>query len=409
MLDSTSAEVVRVRQDEKETLATRLYRALAAGDREGLEEILHPGFEGRTTEGLPLALGGTYAGPDAMRREFWGRIARSYHAQAEPAEFGHLDDGRLLVTGRYTGEARESGGKLDARFVHLLRFAEGRVAALDQLTDSARWTEALAPEPGPPTVDFSLADGLAEVRLNRPDARNAIDQAMVDDLYAVAQRLATDPGVRAVLITGNGPAFTVGGDIAFFARHTGAGLPATLRRMISPYHETLRILSRLDAPVVCAVHGAVAGGGLGLLYCADIVLAAEDTRFTAGFTGLGLSGDGGNSWFLPRLVGPRRAAEFYLEQRVLGAAEAAQWGLVTRVLPAGALAEEALAVARRLAAGPTRAYGEIRRLLRDSWSATLSEQLADETDAICRTAGTADSSEAVAAFLDRRTPTFQGR
>jgi 2-(1,2-epoxy-1,2-dihydrophenyl)acetyl-CoA isomerase len=159
---------------------------------------------------------------------------------------------------------------------------------------------------------------------------------------------------------------------------------------------------------VVAVHGSVAGGGLGLLYSADIALAAEGTKFATGFTKLGLSGDGGNSWFLPRLVGPRRAAEFYLEHRVLDAAEAADWGLVTRVVPADELQDQALDVVRKLAQGPTRAYGEIRRLLRDSWTATLPEQLAAETEAISRTGATGDASGAVSSFLARTTPIFQG-
>ncbi|GGN19927.1 hypothetical protein GCM10011578_050040 [Streptomyces fuscichromogenes] len=398
-----------MQRDEKEAVAAELYRALARSDRKRLDEILHPAFEGRTTEGLPLGLGGTYRGPDAMRREFWGRIARSYDARAEPAEYRHLDDGHLLVTGRYVGEARQGGGKLDAEFLHLLSFAERRITGLVQLTDSARWAAALQTGQTLSALDLRVADGLAQIRLDRPHVRNAFDQTTADDLYEVAQRLAADPDVRAVLITGNGPALTVGGDIAVFADNAGAGLPGKLRRMISPYHEALRLLSRLDAPIVCAAHGAVAGGGLGLLYCADIVLAAEGTKFASGFTAIGLSGDGGNSWFLPRLVGPRRAAEFYLEQRVLDAHEAAEWGLVTRVLPAAELADEALAVARRLAAGPTRAHGEIRRLLRDSWSATLSEQLTAEGDAVARTAATSDASAAVAAFIDKRKPIFQGR
>ncbi|MEU0209583.1 enoyl-CoA hydratase-related protein [Streptomyces canus] len=398
-----------VRHDGKEAVAAELYRALAHGDRERLDRILHPEFEGRTTEGLPLGLGGTYTGSDAMRRGFWGRIARSYDARAEPVGFRHLEDGDLLVTGRYVGEARQGGGKLDAEFSHLLTFEGERITGLVQLTDSARWSEALGTDRALSTVDLRVTDGLAELRLDRPHVRNALDQAMADDLCEAAQRLAADQDVRAVLITGDGPAFTVGGDIAVFADNAGAGLPGALGRMISPYHEALRLLSRLDAPIVCAAHGAVAGGGLGLLYCADIVLAAEGTKFASGFTSLGLSGDGGNSWFLPRLVGPRRAAEFYFEQRVLDAHEAVEWGLATRVLPAGELAEEALAVARRLADGPTRAHGEIRRLLRETWSATLAEQLAAEADAIARTARTSDASAAVAAFIDKRKPTFQGR
>jgi len=390
-----------------EQLARRLYPALASGDRDALDELLHPAFEGHATEGLPLDLGGDYHGPDAMRREFWGRIGRSYRARAEPAEFAFLEDGRLLVTGRYTGEAR-AGGALDAEFVHVLSFADGRICGLTQLTDSGRWQEALGTR-NLEALRFTVADGVGVLRLNRPQARNALNRTVADELYEVALRAAARTDMRALLIAGEGPAFTVGGDISAFAQAGPGELPAVLRRMTGPYHQALRIFAALDVPIVAAVHGAVAGGGLGLLYVADIAFAAEGTKFATGFTGLGLSGDGGNSWFLPRLVGLRRAVELYYEQRVLDAREAAEWGLVSHVVPGDVLQEQAAAAARKLADGPTRAYGEIRRLLRDSWSSTLSDQLGAETEAIARAGATSDAERAVAAYLAKSTPTFDGR
>jgi len=393
-----------------EELARRLYRALASGDRQALEEVLHPSFTGHTTEGLPLGLGGDYQGPQAMRREFWGRIGSSFVARAEPEEFGFLEDGRLLVRGRYTGKARAGDAPLDAEFMHVVSFADGRIRELVQLTDSARWNEALD-RPGQVlrTVDFTVTDGLGEIRLNRPEARNALNQQAADELYEVALRCAATPELRALLITGEGPALTVGGDIAEIGNHATKDLPAVLRRMTTPYHEALRIFSELKAPVVTAAHGAVAGGGLGLVCVADIAFAAEGTKFATGFAALGLSGDGGNSWFLPRLIGLRRAQQMYLEQRVLNAQEAAEWGLVTDVVAPDELEDRARATAQRLAEGPTEAYGAMRRLLAGSWSATLPEQLAAETEAITRTATTADAREGVAAFLTKSTPTFRGR
>lgn len=400
-----------VDRDTAVSLATELYRALAEGDRQRLDELLHPDFEGRTTAGLPLDLGGTYHGPDAMRRRFWGRVAENYVARAEPAEFGLLDDGRLVVTGRYTGTAI-SGNELDAEFVHVLSFAADMISGLTQITDSRRWADALTGdqrEGGSRTVEYTVTDGVGHLRLNRPDARNAIDATVADELCEAARQCADDPGMRALLITGNGPAFTVGGDVSAFGQADTGELPSVLRRMIAPYHEALRTLANLDVPIVAAVHGSVAGGGLGLLYSADIALAAESTRFATGFAALGLSGDGGNSWFLPRLVGLRRAAELYFEQRVLDAHEAAEWGLLSRVVPADELETESTAIARKLAHGPTRAYGEIRKLLRDSYSATLPEQLTAETEAIARTAATDDARCAAESFLRQSTPTFQGR
>jgi 2-(1,2-epoxy-1,2-dihydrophenyl)acetyl-CoA isomerase len=405
-------------------IAADLYRALADGDRTRLAELLHPGFEGRVTAGLPLGLGGVYRGPDAMCRDFWGRIARSYIARAVPSEFCLLPDGRLMVTGRYAGTAR-SGGILDAEFVHFLMFTDGQISGLVQLTDSARWASALAASPAeasPPesgcagqvahvlaTVDYSAAGGLGVIRLNRPAARNAINEAFAADFAEAVRRCAADASVRALLICGNGPSFTVGGDVAMLAGTEPGELPEKLRQLTTSYHASLQVLDSLPVPVVAAVRGAVAGGGLGLIYVADVVIAATGTKFAAGFGGLGLSGDGSGTWFVPRLVGARRAAEFYLEQRVLTADEAASWGLITRVVPAAELAAEAERTARQLAAGPTRAWSELRTLLRRSDETSLGDQLAAETAAQCRTAGTRDAGHAIASFLAKTRPAFDGQ
>jgi 2-(1,2-epoxy-1,2-dihydrophenyl)acetyl-CoA isomerase len=264
-----------------------------------------------------------------------------------------------------------------------------------------------ATEPGA-AVEFSVADGLAVIRLNRPAARNAIDQALADDLAEAVQRCAADSAIRALLICANGPAFTVGGDVAMLAKIGPAELPGDLRRLTAGYHAALQILDRLEVPVVAAVHGAVAGGGLGLIYVADVVIAAAGTRFATGFSGLGLSGDGGGTWFLPRLVGLRRAAELYFGQRVLDADEAADWGLISRVVPATDLAAEAERTARQLAAGPTRAFGEIRTLLRRAHEVSLGDQLQAEAAALSRTAGTQDAARAIDSFLAKSTPEFRG-
>jgi 2-(1,2-epoxy-1,2-dihydrophenyl)acetyl-CoA isomerase len=181
-----------------------------------------------------------------------------------------------------------------------------------------------------------------------------------------------------------------------------------MRRITSTYHATLQVLDRLPVPVVAAVHGAVAGGGLGLVYVADVVLAAESTRFAAGFAGLGLSVDSGGTWFLPRLIGTRRAAELCLGQRVLSAREAAEWGLISRVVRDEDLTAEAETAARALAAGPTRALGEIRTLLRRSPDADLGDQLRAESEALARTGATRDAAHGIASFMAKATPGFEG-
>ena len=257
-------------------------------------------------------------------------------------------------------------------------------------------------------VSFTVTAGVAHLRLIRADARNAIDPAMRDALAEAATACATDPTARVLLISADGPAFTVGGDLRHFASHTD-DLAAAMATMIPSYHQTLARLANLDLPVVCAVQGAVAGGGLGLAWVADFLLAADDAVFATAFAQIGLSGDGSSSWFLPRLVGLRRAQELLLGGRTLNAAEALEWGLVTRVVPRAELAAEASTLATRLAAGPTVALAQMRHLLRRSWGASLETQLAAEFSAMDTCSRSPDAREGITAFVARRPPQFTGR
>jgi 2-(1,2-epoxy-1,2-dihydrophenyl)acetyl-CoA isomerase len=256
-------------------------------------------------------------------------------------------------------------------------------------------------------AELTVEDTVAHLRLVRAGAGNAIDPDMVRALEDVVARCASDAEVRALLISAEGRAFTVGGDLDHFAARLNR-LPEELDEMIASYHATLLRLAELPVPVVCAVHGGVGGGGLGLLWCADVVLAADDAKLATGFARLGLSGDGGSSWWLPRLVGMPRARELLVRGRVLSAAEAADWGLVSRVVPRDRLEEEARTVAQELAVGPTAALAEMRRLLARSGSAPLAEGLAAEREACVRCGATADAREGIAAFVDRRVPRFEG-
>jgi 2-(1,2-epoxy-1,2-dihydrophenyl)acetyl-CoA isomerase len=396
--------------DAKVAAVRNLYRALAAGDRETLGRLLHPDFVGHATEGLPLGVGGEHVGPDAMRREVWWQLGRHYNVEAQPDAFHTLDDGRLLVAGHYRGEARRSGKKLEAAFHHVIGFADdGRMTSLDQLTDSAVWIEALGEQPTLDTIDYRVTDGVATVCLNRPGARNSIDLRMAVESLVVARRIADDPSVRAVLICGNGPSLSVGGDIDSFPSDASTPFGEVLEGMTTPFHEAFRVLSRIDAPIVTAAHGAVAGGALGYVYAADLVLAAEGTKFITAFAALGISGDGGGTWHLPRLIGARRAAQAYLRNAPIEAVEALEWGMINEIVPAEELRPRALALATDLAHGPTRAFARMRVLLRDSWHSDLATQLQSETEALKATADTADAAEALSAFRSKRTPRFTGR
>lgn len=400
---------VETRGDATST-AKALYGALASGDRDTINALLSDDFVGHAAEGLPLAMGGEHRGAEAMQRNLWWKIGKHFAVEAQPDTLRVLDDGDLLVTGRYRGTARRSRRVLDAEFTHVLRFdRDGRISSLRQLTDTAAWVEAFGAEPALETIDFSVQDGLATICLNRPDQRNAIDLRMGEESLVVARRIAADPSVRAVLICGNGPALTVGGDIAYFLESPPAEFGNLFSRMTTPFHEAFRILSRIDAPIVTAAHGSVAGGGLGYVYAADIVLAAEDTRFVTAFAGIGLSGDGGGTWHLPRLIGPARAARAYLENRPITAEQALDWGMISEIVPAAELRQSATALAVSLSQGPTRAFGRMRKLLRDTWNNDLSQQLLAETEGIKATGDSVDAANAIASFAAKRTPHFEGR
>jgi 2-(1,2-epoxy-1,2-dihydrophenyl)acetyl-CoA isomerase len=395
---------------DETTTAKELYRALATGDREALATLLSADFLGHAAEGLPLGMGGEHRGAEAMQRDFWWRIGKHYRAAAEPDEFHVLDDGRLLVVGHYRGRARVSGNPLDAAFTHVIGFdRDGRIASLNQLTDTAAWVAALGDGAPLETIDYSVVDGVATICLNRPEVHNAIDLRLGEETLVAARRVAADPSVRAVLICGNGPNLTVGGDITYFLESPPEEFGNLFARMTTPFHEAFRILSRIDTPIVTAAHGAVAGGGLGYVYAADIVLAADGTKFVTAFAGIGLSGDGGGTWHLPRLIGPRRAARAYLDNTPITAAQALDWGLINEIVPADELRARAGELAARLAHGPTKAYARMRTLLRESWGNDLSTQLLAETEGVKETGATSDAANAVASFAAKRKPQFEGR
>ncbi|MFC6065296.1 enoyl-CoA hydratase/isomerase family protein [Streptomyces ochraceiscleroticus] len=249
------------------------------------------------------------------------------------------------------------------------------------------------------------AGGLARVTLCRGEAGNAIGLETARGLLDAA-RACERGAVRAVLLTGAGTAFCVGGDLREFARLEGEALHKHLIAVTDALHEALCVFAALDAPMVAAVQGAVAGAGIGLAAAADVTLAADTAAFTAAYTGIGYSPDAGVSRSLPRLVGPKRALDLLLTNRRVPAAEAAAIGLVSRVVPAAELSDEAERTAEALRRGPTGAFGATRRLVAAGQSADLAAHLDREARALAAAAASDEGREGVAAFLGKRAPEF---
>jgi 2-(1,2-epoxy-1,2-dihydrophenyl)acetyl-CoA isomerase len=258
------------------------------------------------------------------------------------------------------------------------------------------------------TIDLTVRDGVAHLTLNRPAAANSITLELARDLMHATLQCDEDPTVRAVLLAGAGSMFCGGGDLKTFAAK-GAQLPHYLKDVTTYLHAAVSRLTRMDAPVIVAVHGSAAGAGLSLACAADLVIAAESAKFTMAYTRAGLTPDGSSTYFLSRIVGLRRALELTLTSRVFSAAEALALGIVTRVVPETRLRDEAHALGAALAAGPTQALGASKRLLHVGWTGTLETQMELEARAIADIARTQDAREGIAAFVEKRPPNFSGR
>ena len=257
------------------------------------------------------------------------------------------------------------------------------------------------------SIEFDVRGHVAHVVLNRPDRANGINVEVAEDLMRAAIRCDEDPEIRAVLLRGNGPMFSGGGDLKAFAK-LGDDVPAYLKLTTTHLHAAISRFVRQSAPTVCAVHGFAAGGGFSLAISSDLVIAAESAKFTMAYTKAGLTPDGSSTYFLSRLVGLQRAMDLALTNRVLTAAEALEWGLVSRVCKDDELLETAEELARKLASGPTLAYGAAKTLLHTGLNESLETQMELETRAIAESVRTDDGREGVSAFLEKRKPRFSG-
>ncbi|MGH9246728.1 MAG: enoyl-CoA hydratase/isomerase family protein [Acidimicrobiales bacterium] len=253
------------------------------------------------------------------------------------------------------------------------------------------------------TLQIERAGGVVTVTLNRPEKKNAINQTMWDELEATLAEIVRATDDRVVVITGAGGAFCSGQDLSDPAtdRHR-------LRRM-RRVADVAAAVRRLEQPVIAAVGGVAAGAGLSLALAADLIVASDEARFSTIFARRGLTLDFGSSWLLPRLIGLHRAKELALFGDVIDAREAERLGLVNRVVPTAEFDKLVGDWAARLAAGPPLALSMTKRLLNQSFEMSFEETLEAEAMAQTVNFGTADIGEAMAAFVDKREPRFQGR
>lgn len=255
-------------------------------------------------------------------------------------------------------------------------------------------------------IIFEKQGAIARLALNRPDAANGLDSLMASELKQAAQLCSGDPELKAVVLSASGRFFCAGGDIKEMMSH-GDEVGAAVKSLADDLHSAISTLSRMQAALIVAVNGVAAGAGFSLALIGDIVLAAESSSFTMAYTRAGLCPDGSSSYFLPRLVGLRKAQELMLTNRTLGAQEACALGMVTRVVADDDLAAQAEQVASDLANSARLSTAYVKKLLLASPGNDLEAQMELEGQLVSRCAASPDGREGIQAFVDKRQPEFE--
>jgi 2-(1,2-epoxy-1,2-dihydrophenyl)acetyl-CoA isomerase len=254
-------------------------------------------------------------------------------------------------------------------------------------------------------VTLARDGAVAFIEFRRPERHNALDVATAEAFLERCREVERDNGVRAVVLAGQGASFGAGGDLA----ELQAGGARAARNIIAPLHEAVALLVEMDAPVIARLRGIVAGGSMSLALGCDLAVASEQARFNFAYTNVGTTADLGGSWYLPRVVGLRGAMQIALLNETIDAQRALALGLVNQVVPEEQLDSEVRGLALRLASGPTKALGRMKRLLRLSGTNGLHDQLAVEAATFIECAGTNDFREAIDAILGKRAPRFAGK
>ena len=260
----------------------------------------------------------------------------------------------------------------------------------------------------PSSLLTQVEAGVAWITLNRPEQRNALDIPTLKQLHATLEAYNTDPAVRVVVLTGTGRSFCAGADLAEWAEAEARGALETYG-WTETAHALMQCLHSLDKPTIAAINGTAVGAGMDLSLCCDLRLAAQSARFKAGYTSMAYSPDAGASWHLPRLIGSEQAKRLLFLDELWGAERALAAGLVGEVVADDQLPTVTAELATRLAQGPTFAYAQAKRLIRDGASRTLAEQLSAELAAGLLCGRSEDGAEALRAATEKRAPRFTGK
>ncbi|MBT35099.1 MAG: enoyl-CoA hydratase [Rickettsiales bacterium] len=249
---------------------------------------------------------------------------------------------------------------------------------------------------------------IATVTLNRPSANNAIDLNLVKDLYEAFKECHHDASIRAVIFTGNGNMFSAGGDLLLFNKNAD-NLGPLVTDMTTYFHLAITLMQRMEKPIVSAINGTAAGGGLSLALSGDIILSSDQAKFSCAYTAAGLSPDGSMTYVLPRLIGLKRTKELMITNRRFLPDEALNIGMIDQIVSHDELAKVSKDTAINLANGATKAYGAVKSLLAETFSSSLESHLEQEARQLNIRAQSSDGKEGVRAFIEKRKANFTGK
>jgi 2-(1,2-epoxy-1,2-dihydrophenyl)acetyl-CoA isomerase len=257
------------------------------------------------------------------------------------------------------------------------------------------------------TILYAESGAIGTMTFNRPEVFNAMSSELITSFRNVTAMISRKPNLRALIVRGAGKAFLAGGDVGQFYKERNT-VADTVKPLGDALHEGIIAIRNMPFPVIAEVQGACAGAGLSVMMACDFAIASTAAQFKTAYTQIGLSPDGGSTYFLPRLVGMRKAAELVMLSETIKAEEALTLGLVNRVVAPEQLAEEVAQLAERLAAGATQAYARAKRLINQSWQTPIQQHLDDEIAYFADCARTDDFKEGVTAFVEKRKPEFRG-